>query len=139
MASAPVNARSVYLAIYSQANLDLVPNRSDFATIVKKALENSGAGNTLVEWWCCCQEKQHDNLHFHVAVKLNMQRWWLSFCNYIIQHYCIQVNCSPQTGNYYNAWEYWAKADKNYVQSKNHPDFTCARKTTVDTKHTGCH
>ena len=57
MASAPVNARSVYLVIYSQANLDLVPNPSDFATIVKKALENSGAGNTLVEWWCCCQEK----------------------------------------------------------------------------------
>ena len=73
MVSAPVNARSEYLLTYSQANLDLISNWSDFATTVKKALENSGAGNILVEWWCCCQEKHQDgNLHFHVAVKLKM-------------------------------------------------------------------
>ena len=125
MPSTPVNARSAYLVTYSQANLDLVPSRSDLATIVKKAFENSEADNTLVEGWCCCQEKhQDDNPHFHVAVKLNMQR---------CQQYGIH-NCSPQTGNYYYAWEYCTKADENYEQSENHSDFTCAPRTTAATK-----
>ena len=48
-APAPVNAISVYLVTHSQANLDLVPSQSDFATIVKKAFENSGSGSTLLE------------------------------------------------------------------------------------------
>ena len=63
-----------------------------------------------------------------------MQRRWLSVRNYVSQHYGIQVNYSPQTGNYYNAWEYCKKADENYVQSENHPDFTCATRTTAATK-----
>ena len=72
MASAPVNARSVYLVKYSQENLDLIRSRSDFATIGKTAFENSGADKTLVERWCCCQEKLQDgNPHLQVAVKLN--------------------------------------------------------------------
>ena len=44
------------------------------------------------------------------------------------------MNCSPQTGNYCNAWVYCTKADENYVQSENHPDFTCAPRTTAATK-----
>ena len=91
--------------------------------------------HALVERLCCCQEKHQDgNPHFHVAVKLNMQRRWLSVRNYISQHYGMQVNCSTQTGNYYNAWAYYTKADKNHVQSENHLDFTCAPRTTAATK-----
>ena len=44
------------------------------------------------------------------------------------------MNCSPQTGNYCNAWVYCTKADENYVQSENHPAFTCAPRTTAATK-----
>ena len=108
-------ARSMYLATYSQANLDLVPSRSDFATTVKKAFENCAAGSTLVEWWCCCQEKHQDGKpNFQVTVKRNMQRQWLSVWNYISQHYGIRVNRSPHTGNYYYAREYCTKVDENY-------------------------
>ena len=135
MASAPVTARFVYLVTYSQANLELVPSQSDFETIVKKVFENSRAGNTLVEWWCCCQEKHQDgNPHFHLTVKLKMQRQWLLVCSFMSQHYGIQVNCSPQAGNYCNAWEYCTKAYENYVQSENHPDFKCAPRTTAATE-----
>ena len=42
----------------------------------------------------------------------------MSVRSYVSQHYCIQVNCSPQTGNYCNAWAYCTKADENYVQSE---------------------
>ena len=65
---------------------------------------------------------------------MNMQRQWLSVRNYISQHYRIQVNCSRQTGNYYSAWEYCTKVDENYVQSENHPDFTCAPRTSAAKK-----
>lgn len=93
MTSAPVNASSVYLVTYSHTNLDLVPSQSDFATTVKTSFENSGAGNTLVEWWCWCSEKHQDGfLHFHVAVKLNMQNQWLTLHNYISRHYGIHIS-----------------------------------------------
>ena len=32
------------------------------------------------------------------------------------------------------AWEYCTKADENYVESVNHPDFTCAARTTATIK-----
>ena len=75
----PRNARSVYLVTYSQANLKIVPSRTDFATLVKDAFENTGGHNTLVQQWCCCREEHQDgNPHYHVAIKLNTQRRWSS-------------------------------------------------------------
>jgi hypothetical protein len=34
---------------YSQENLEIVPSRTDFATIVKDAFEKTGTGSTVVE------------------------------------------------------------------------------------------
>ena len=131
----PRNARTVYLVTYSQASLDIVPSRTDFATIVKNAFEMSGAGNTVVEHWCCCREEHADgHPHYHAAVKLNMQRRWLSVRNYIAQHYNIQVNFSGGPGNYYEAWQYCSKTDDQVVLSDNHPDFTRAPRTTAATQ-----
>lgn len=132
---APSNARSVYLVTYSQANLELVPSRTDFAMIVKNAFEKSGGGNTLVEWWCCCREEHQDgHPHYHIAVKLNRQRRWLSVRNYIAQHNSIQVNFSDGPCNYYEAWQYCAKSDNDIVLSENHPDFSRPPRTTAATK-----
>ena len=55
---------------------------------------------------------------------------WLLAQNYISQHYGIQVNCSLQTGNYYNAWEYCTKADYSLKIT----DFTCTLRTTAAAK-----
>ena len=90
----PRNTRSVYLVTYSQANLEIVPSRTDFATIVKDAFEKTGTGN-----------------------------------EYIAQHYNIEVNFSDGPGNYYEAWLYCSKSDKETVTSENHPDFTRAPRT----------
>ena len=63
--ASPRNARSVYLVTYSQANLEIVPSRTDFATLVKDAFENTGGHNTLVQQWCCCREEHQDgNPHY---------------------------------------------------------------------------
>ena len=103
--SGPRNARSVYLITYSQANLEIVPSRTDFATIVKEAFEKTGTGRTVVERWFCCRENHQDgNPHYHVAIKLNIQRRRLSARDYIAKNYNIQVNFSDKPGNYYEAW-----------------------------------
>jgi hypothetical protein len=129
---APHNARSVYLVTYSQANLEIVPSRTDFATIVKDAFEKTGTGSTVVERCCCCRENHQDgNPHYHAGIKLNMQRRWLSVREYIAQHYNIEVNFSDGPGNYYEAWLYCSKSDKETVTSENYPDFTRAPRTTA--------
>ena len=96
--ASPRNARSVYLVTYSQANLEIVPSRTDFVTLVKDAFENTGGHNTLVQRWYRCREEHQDgNPHYHVAIKLNMQRRWSSVRKYIVEKYNIQVNFSEAT------------------------------------------
>lgn len=132
--ASPRNARSVYLVTYSQANLEIVPSRTDFATLVKDAFENTGGHNTLVQQWCCCREEHQDgNPHYHVAIKLNMQRRWSSVRKYIVEKYNIQVNFSDAPGNYYEAWKYCSKSDAEVITSANHPDFSRAPRTTAAT------
>ena len=46
----------------------------------------------------------------------------------------MQVNCSPETRKYYNAWKYCTKTNEDHVKSENHPDFTCGPRTTDTTK-----
>ena len=112
----------------------MVPGRTDFSTIVKDAFENTGSGSTVVERWCSCREEHQDgNSHYHAAVKLNMQRRWLSMWKYITEHYNINVNFSDGPGNYYEAWLYCSKSDTEIVMSVNHPDFSRAPRTTAAT------
>ena len=110
------------------------PSRTDFATLVKDAFENTGGHNTLVQQWCCCREEhQNGNPHYHVAIKLNMQRRWSSVRKYIVEKYNIQVNFSGAPGNYYEAWKYCSKSDAEVITSANHPDFSRAPRTTAAT------
>ena len=130
----PGNARSVYLVTYSQANLEIVPSRTYFAILVKDAFENTGGHNTLVQQWCCCREEHQDgNPHYHVAIKLNLQRRWSSVRKYIVEKYNIQVNFSDAPSNYYEAWKYCSKSDAEVITSANHPDFSRAPRTTAAT------
>ena len=130
----PQNARSVYLVTYSQANLEIVPERTDFAMIIKEAFEKTGGGKTVLKQWCCCREDHRDgNPHYHLAVKLNTQRRWASVRNYIAEHYKINVNFSDGPGNYYEAWQYCSKSDTKFVLSDGHPNFTRAPRTTAAT------
>ena len=130
---------SIYLVTYSQANLEIVPSRTDFATLVKDAFENTGGHNTLVQQWCCCREEHQDgNPHYHVAIKLNMQRRWSSERKYIVEKYNIQVNFSDAPGNYYEAWKYCSKSDAEVITSANHPDFSRAPRTTAAESLLGC-
>ncbi|CAB4029279.1 Hypothetical predicted protein [Paramuricea clavata] len=59
-----------------------------------------------------------------MAVKLESRRHWLKFRNFLDSNHGIKVNFSGVHMNYYSAWVYATKDDKDYIQSLNHPDLT---------------
>ena len=112
--------RSVYLLTYSQANLDLFPSREEFALAV---IESFTKCNAKIQHWCCCREKhQKAGEHYHLALKLDRNRRWLSSKEFLRNGYGITVNYSSRHHNYYSAWQYVTKSDDMYVESADHPD-----------------
>ena len=63
-------------------------------------------------------------VHYHMAVKLESRHRWLKFRNFLDSKHGIKVNFSGVHMNYYSAWLYAMKDDKEYIQSSNHPDLT---------------
>ena len=59
-----------------------------------------------------------------MAVKLESRHRWLKFRNFLDSNHGIKVNFSGVHVNYYSAWLYAMKDDKEYIQSPNHPDLT---------------
>ena len=68
--------RQVYLITYSKANLRKFPTRESFAQAVVRSFE---ATNTKIEHWVCCKEAHQVNgFHYHMAIKLDRCKRWLS-------------------------------------------------------------
>ncbi len=134
MATAPKNARSVYLITYSQANLEIVDTREKFVQIVLEAFSqgSSTSASNLITRWCCSQEHHEDgNIHYHMGIKLQRQKRWLSHRNYLQHAYNVKVNFSDSHSNYYEAWLYCTKSDANAIFSIGHPDLTNPPRTNV--------
>ena len=112
--------RQVYLITYSQADLEKFPTRKSFAEVVVSSFNSI---DTTVEHWVCSKEPhQRKGYHYHMAVKLNRCKRWLSSKNYLQEIYGISVHFSDIHYNYYSAWKYSTKKDKNVLGSDNHPD-----------------
>ena len=122
----PKNARLVYLITYSQADLSLVPERESFALLVIHAFENADPllPCNILQWVCSMEHHGNGGVHYHMAVKLESRRRWLKCRNFLDSNHGIKVNFSGVHVNYYSAWLYATKADKEYIQSSNHPDLT---------------
>ena len=68
--------RSVYLITYSQADMTIFPTRQSFADAV---IEGFDSPALKVEQWVCCKEQhQTKGEHYHMAIKLNKVKRWLS-------------------------------------------------------------
>ena len=122
----PRNARFVYLITYSQADLALVPERESFALLVIHAFQNADSLSAcnILQWVCSMEHHSDRGVHYHMAVKLESRRRWLKFRNFLDSNHGIKVNFSGIHVNYYSAWLYATKDDKDYIQSSNHPDLT---------------
>ena len=122
----PKNARFVYLITYSQADLSLVPERESFVLLVVHAFRNADplSACNILNWVCSMEHHSDGGVHYHMAVKLESRRRWLKFRNFLDSNHGIKVNFSGVHVNYYSAWLYATKDDKEYIQSPNHPDLT---------------
>ena len=122
----PKNARFVYLITYSQADLSLVPERESFAILILHAFQYADPllACNILQWVCSMEHHSDGGAHYHMAVKLESRRRWLKFRNFLDTTHGIKVNFSGAHVNYYSAWLYATKDDKEYIQSSNHPDLT---------------
>ena len=91
--------RQVYLITYSQANLERFPTRRALAECVINAFRQTGSG--VMQWVCCIERHKHNGQHYHMAVKLERIRRWISAKQYLVEEHGISVNFSNTHDNYY--------------------------------------
>ena len=58
-----------------------------------------------------------------MAIKLNFIKRWLPIQNYLKNKWSLYIHFSNQHTNYYTAWLYTTKEDRNYIQSPDHHDW----------------
>lgn len=114
--------RSVYLVTYSQADITRF-TKNVFAQVVKDKFEEN---HVRVVHWVCCRELHRDaGYHFHLAIKLNKIKRWLSVKQCIQEEQGIVLHFSSNHRDYYSAWDYVRKYG-DYVESEGHPDLLSA-------------
>jgi len=114
--------RRTFLITYSQANRTKFPTRESFGTEVAKAFDN-GSGKAKTLYWACALEPHTDRgEHYHVSIKLSGAKRWLSVKNHLHQKHDVVVHFSDSHDNYYSAFKYISKSDKDVYQSLGHPN-----------------
>ena len=116
--------RSVYLITYSRAQAHLIDSRNSFASVVLDAFANADKtmSNKVLQWVCSEENHKDGGTHYHMAVKLERNRRWLKVRDYADKTHGIKLNFSSNHANYYSAWKYTTKEDRDYLQSEGHPD-----------------
>ena len=120
--------RSVYLLAYSQVNLTMFPTRESFANAVLEAFSKStttdvnGMKQTTVVQWVCSKEDHQSGYCYLMTVKLNKVKRWLKARKFLTKSHQINVDFSSSHFNYYSAYSYTCKEDKNALHSPGHPD-----------------
>ena len=100
-----LNARSVrkvYLITYSQVDKELFPTRRSFVDVVLQSFNDAN----VVQWCCSLEQHISAGVHYHMAIKLDRNKRWIS-SKRLLQESCgISVHFSEIHSNYYSAWKY---------------------------------
>ena len=117
------SVRKVYLITYSQADVVRFPTRHSFVEAVLYSFHDTPA---KIMHWCCCLEEhpKSGGSHFHMALKLDKNQRWLPSKRFLYERCGISVHFSAIHRNYFSAWKYVTKQDKEFVQSPGHPDLS---------------
>lgn len=114
--------RRSYLVTYSQADLERFPSRESFGQAVASAFDG-GSGKVKVQYWACALENhEKGGQHYHVALKLSGPKRWFSVKSFLTDRYGVVANFSESHDNYYAAFKYISKSDKNVYLSDGHPN-----------------
>ena len=127
------SVRRVYLITYSRADLVKFPTRRSFAHAVLALFSGVPAS---IQQWCCSQEEHQSSTgkHYHMAIKFDKNQRWLSSKRYLLKNNGISVHFSAVHNDYYSAWKYAAKEDKDALESDDHPDLTNTTKSPRTTE-----
>ena len=119
------HTREVFLITYSQAPPQMT--KEEFADMVVNSLVESGS-NCVVEKWVCSKEPhRRGGIHFHLTVKLNKQRRWLSAKNLMQERHGITLHFANrrkedgESSLYDGAYQYTVKGG-DFIRSPGHPD-----------------
>ena len=76
--------------------------------------------------WSCCMEEHpaSGGSYFQTALKLNRNKGRLSSKKFLLERCGISVHFSDIHRNYFSAWKYVTKQDKEFVESPGHPDLS---------------
>jgi len=123
--------RSVYLITYSKAKVDIIALRDSFAVAVLDSFQHADPTSKTKVLQSVCSQERHQNgeIHYHVAVKLDQNRRWLMVRNYAEKKQGLKLNFSSSHANYFSAWKYTTKDDKEYLESECHPELKNAPQT----------
>ena len=111
--------RRAFLITYSRANMLLFPTRQTFAEAMLAALRENGTEEPLC-WACGLEEHKDGAQHYHLAVKFQKERKWLSAWNYMRANYHVTVNFAEKSKMYIAAYRYVTKSDPNPLLSDGH-------------------
>ena len=105
-------------------NVEIIASRESFAVVVLDSFQNADpTSKTRVAQWVCSQERhQNGEVQYHMAVKLDRNRRWLTVRNYADKKHGLKLNFSSSHANYFSAWKYTTKDDKAFLESECHPD-----------------
>ena len=105
--------RRAYLITYSQVDRTKFPTKQSFGKCVGDIINNA-KDQVMFEHYSCCEEKHQDGgIHYHMAVKLSHPRRWMYIKKELTRLYGIMVHFSATHDNYYTAYKYVCKEDKN--------------------------
>ena len=111
------NRRS-YLVTYSQADLNIVSTKKEFAEKVVNAFTQ---GKVKVIQWAACEELHEDlNPHFHMVLKLNQPCGWKG-AKTRLQDEGIVVHFEDGHAMYNAGYQYVCKEDPAVLHSEKHP------------------
>jgi len=124
-------SRSAYLVTYSQVDKSKCESKEVFARMVGEEFKDCS-----VERWASCEEPHEETggSHYHLALKLDRVKRWKAVRQRLEAKYQFCVNFSDHHSNYYSAFQYVCKQDKNIAQSIEHPVYVGSPKTSKASK-----
>ena len=114
--------RRTYLITYSQIDVKKFPTRESFADVIVKVFNQTTAKSKITTYAVCMEPHKDGGDHYHMCIKLSGPRRWKGVKTELLRDYKISVHFSDRHTDYYTAYKYVTKSDKNVVKSEGHPD-----------------
>ena len=92
------SVRKVYLITYSHVNRELFPTRRSFVDAVLQSLNDCN----VVQWCCSLEQHISAGVHYHIAIKLDRNKRWISSKRFLVERCGISVHFSEIHTNYYS-------------------------------------